>query len=332
MRFVITIFSTFVLGLNVYAQDFISLGAVHKDSSIILSWASECNVTRGFINIEDTTQTTTEGTTTSNRAFFGSPSAILGYPSSNMNALSLGDSGYATLSFDHLIFDGPGPDFVVFENGFQLGSDQYFLELAYVEVSSDGENFVRFPARSDNQSNAQIGGFGGMTIGSSDNLAGAFPTNYGTPFDLEDLADSTRVDIENIAFVRIVDAVGVINGDHTQFDNEGNIINDPWPTPFWSGGFDLTGVGLINQTLGIGLEEFEASAFDVFPNPVKVGSILNLDFEVTSIKVIHSNGLTTTIVNETGDFEIPSNLSPGLYTIQVVENERTYQNRLMVQR
>ena len=53
----------------------------------------------------------------------------------------LGDGGSITMTFDNAIRDGEGFDFAVFENSF----DEKFLELAYVEVSSDGVNFVRFP-------------------------------------------------------------------------------------------------------------------------------------------------------------------------------------------
>ncbi|MCL4720590.1 MAG: PEP-CTERM sorting domain-containing protein, partial [Gammaproteobacteria bacterium] len=56
--------------------------------------------------------------------------------------VSLGNGGSITLGFAVPIADGPGPDFLVFENSFSDG----FLELAWVEVSSDGSNFFRFPA------------------------------------------------------------------------------------------------------------------------------------------------------------------------------------------
>ena len=50
------------------------------------------------------------------------------------DAVSLGRGGAITLGFDAPIRDGLGFDFAVFENSF---SDA-FLELAYVEVSSNG--------------------------------------------------------------------------------------------------------------------------------------------------------------------------------------------------
>ena len=56
--------------------------------------------------------------------------------------MPLGDDGSLVLTFPAPIADGAGPDFAVFENAFSTE----FLELAFVEVSSDGTNFTRFPA------------------------------------------------------------------------------------------------------------------------------------------------------------------------------------------
>lgn len=53
--------------------------------------------------------------------------------------LVLGFSGRA-------ITDGPGPDLVVFENGFQERErDAYFMDPVIVEVSADGEHWLAFP-------------------------------------------------------------------------------------------------------------------------------------------------------------------------------------------
>src|SRR5262249_8052165 len=52
--------------------------------------------------------------------------------------------GQITLSFAGGIRNQTGPDFSVFENA--LGTQNaVFAELAYVEVSSDGTHFARFP-------------------------------------------------------------------------------------------------------------------------------------------------------------------------------------------
>ncbi|MDR1146102.1 MAG: PEP-CTERM sorting domain-containing protein [Verrucomicrobiales bacterium] len=63
--------------------------------------------------------------------------------------------GSITLSFDYAITNGSGADFAVFENGFASLYDipatggvagGMFSELAYVEVSTDGIIFARFPS------------------------------------------------------------------------------------------------------------------------------------------------------------------------------------------
>lgn len=59
--------------------------------------------------------------------------------------VSLGKGGYITLAFDPPIADGPGPDFIVFENAFTYGSGQVFEEWMIVEVSQDGQDWRVFP-------------------------------------------------------------------------------------------------------------------------------------------------------------------------------------------
>lgn len=178
----------------------------------------------------------------------GSPTDALGPISSSL--VSLGDGGSITLAFDAPIANGEGFDFAVFENGFLLGAvgtPLAYLELAFVEVSSDGENFFRFPSTSLTQTDTQVGGFGPLDARDLDNLAGKYIAGYGTGFDLEDLVGvSPLLDVNNVTQVRIIDVVGSIDPAYGSYDSHGNIINDPYPTPFGSSGFDLSGVGVIN--------------------------------------------------------------------------------------
>lgn len=178
----------------------------------------------------------------------GTPAGALGSPSSGL--VSLGDGGWITLGFDAPIANGAGIDFAVFENGFLLGAvGTYlaYLELAHVEVSSDGVNFFRFPSTSLTQTNTQVGGFGGLDARDLHNLAGKYIAGYGTGFDLEDLVGvSPLLDVNNVIQVRIIDVIGSIDPAYGSYDSHGNLINDPYSTPFGSGGFDLTGVGVIN--------------------------------------------------------------------------------------
>jgi hypothetical protein len=70
---------------------------------------------------------------------------------------------------------------------------------------------------------------------------------FGTPFDLALLADTSAVHTEEvnlgaITHVRVVDIIG----DGSQLDSFDNPIYDPTPT-VGSGGFDLDGIGVINE-------------------------------------------------------------------------------------
>jgi hypothetical protein len=149
----------------------------------------------------------------------------------------LGRGGSITMTFSTGIGDGPGYDFAVFENGIS----NTFLELAYVEVSSDGVNFFRF----DNDSLTQnpVGGFGAVDPTNITGLAGKYRQGYGTPFDLDELRGiSPLLDVNNVGYVRLVDIVG----DGTYLDSAGDIIYDPYPT-IGSAGFDLDAVGALNM-------------------------------------------------------------------------------------
>ena len=209
--------------------------AIFKDSTDIIAWATFCEITRGKENIDNSL---------SILAAYGQPSDALGV--ADNTPVSLGDSGVALVSFYLGIENGVGPDFAIFENSF---SDN-FLELAFVEVSTNGIDFVRFPATSNTASSVQIGAFDLLSDASVlNNLAGKYKANYGTPFDLEELIDSTQLDLQHIRYVRIIDAIGKVTGVNASLDKNGNPINDPFPTEFPSSGFDLDAVAVLNQAM-----------------------------------------------------------------------------------
>lgn len=159
------------------------------------------------------------------------------------------DPSQITLSFSNAICNGSGADFAVFENGFiSNSSGLLFAELGYVEVSSNGIDFARFPSVSLTKS--LVGGYGCIDPTDVYNLVGkhvnAYGNSWGTPFDLDDLFDNSlvvngTVDLNNIGYMRIVDIPG--SGDYK--DSEGNPIYDAWVT-YGSGGLDLEAVGVIN--------------------------------------------------------------------------------------
>lgn len=230
--------------------------AMHKDSSAFIAWASGCTLNLGYQDISDTTL---------GYAATGTSAAALGIAGTT-GVVSLGDSGSAILTFDTPITNDVGYDFAVFENAFS----DVFLELAFVEVSSDGINYYRFPATSNTPDTAQTGSFGSTDATLINNLAGKYRALYGTPFDLQELISQPGLNVNQITHVKIIDVVGSVNDTFATYDQYGYKVNDPWPTAFASGGFDLDAVGVIHeQVVGIEENNLMATAISVYPNPVK---------------------------------------------------------------
>ena len=148
----------------------------------------------------------------------------------------LGRGGQITLTFSTPIADGPGWDFATFENSVT----DTFLELGYVEVSSDGVNFFRFENYS--QTPSEVSSFGIVDPANITGYCSKYRQGFGTPFDLSELVGIAMLDITRITHVRIVDIVG----DGTCLDSVGNPIYDPYPTN-GSAGVDLDAVGVLNQ-------------------------------------------------------------------------------------
>ncbi|RMD96240.1 MAG: cell surface protein [Deltaproteobacteria bacterium] len=166
------------------------------------------------------------------------PGIVLGPPQGagdlqgSTDVFSLGEGGTITLTFSgRRIVDGPGPDFVIFENPFNAGGDpeNRFVEAGIVSVSADGETFIPFPYRIDE----------GLPLGDPDryeNVAGVAPvwpgsdpaTIGGDPFDLADIG------LPSIRFIRITDAGATI-------DDPGNHLATA-PTA----GFDLDAVAALH--------------------------------------------------------------------------------------
>lgn len=233
--------------------------AIPANDSRIQFWASTCIFQQSWMNIADTSL---------GRVSNGTAASAIGAP--NLETLSLGDGGWAILEFPQPISNGPGPDFAVFENGFLHPTDSTlaFLELAFVEVSSDGQNFFRFPATSHIQDSIQNDSKW-IDATQINNLAGKYIQGFGTPFDLEELKDEVGLDVNHITHVRIIDVVGSLNELIGTHDANGRIINDPYPTPFPSGGFDLNAVGVLNAA-ATQIQPIEKSSSLLFyPNPVQ---------------------------------------------------------------
>ncbi|HWB64127.1 MAG TPA: T9SS type A sorting domain-containing protein [Chitinophagales bacterium] len=298
--------------------------AIPKDSSAFVEWATGCDVQRGFMNIADTAL---------GYASVGSNSSALGKAGEN-GVVSLGDGGIATLTFNYPVYNGPGFDFAVFENGFTTNdSNLAFLEFAFVEVSSDGVNFFRFPATSNIQDTTQLVQEG-IDCSLVNNLAGTYVANYGTPFDLDDLAGTSGLDVNNITHIRVIDVVGSIQNQYATYDMNGHKINDPWPTPFASCGFDLDAIGVIHANVPNGIAQVVPPGTGLFPNPVKQGQITTLKTEgAVEISVSDLNGREIMRSSFAGGLMQlnTTGLSAGLYLVNIVSAAARFNTKLIVQ-
>jgi hypothetical protein len=262
-KFALVLLSIFFYALPAQAQYAPQVGvagstAIAATNPLIQKWAKECVVQRGFMDIAQPSL-----------GYASSGSDNMGIGMVDNFVVSLGDSGRATLKFDHFIVDGPGADFAVFENGFADPNNpaDAFLELAFVEVSSDGVNYVRFAACSYTQTDTQIA-VAGMYMNATkvNNLAGKYISNYGTPFDLQELAGTAGLNTNGITHVRLVDVVGSID-NNVSLDTAGNKINDPYPTAIPTGGFDLDAVGVLHAGASTGVYVMHNTSVAVYPNP-----------------------------------------------------------------
>lgn len=293
-----------------------STAVLPTDPSIV-AWATGATVERGYINISNPSLMASG----SNFASYGVTENAIGPADGSL--VSLGDHGSAVLTFAVPITNGPGFDFAVFENG-----GPFFLELAFVEASSDGVNFFRFPAHSLTQTATQMGGFGTPQAVNLNNLAGKYGGN-GTPFDLSDIPTNPLLNKENITHIKIIDVVGNIDPQYATYDSFGNIVNESWPTPFNSCGFDLDAVGVINQSI-LGVSDFEKSNVFLYPNPASEKIFIRS--KATADVVIYdlSGRLVASQKNSGANGMDISNLTNGIYVAQITSEEKTTSLRLVI--
>jgi len=160
------------------------------------------------------------------RNIFGPPdsSARPDRPSASPEQIcSLGLGGEIIVGFKGMLLrDGPGPDFVVFENAFFSPiTSKVFAEPALVAVSRDGEQWLEFP-------------WDTLTL---EGCAGRTPTNGAAePLDPVsaggDWFDLALLGVDSVRYIRIRDLTWWLK-------------ERPWH-PFWDptlSGFDLDAVG-----------------------------------------------------------------------------------------
>lgn len=321
MKFKIAfIFNLFGIGL--FAQFPGSAGtigttAMHKDSSVFVSWGTQCKLIRGY---QDISMPSLGYTTVGDSS--------MAIAKADGSIVSLGDGGIAIVTFSAPITNGTGYDFAVFENAF----NDSFLELAFVEVSSDGTNYFRFPPTCNLPTVPQYTNDAAMDAAKINNLAGKYRALYGTPFDLQELNGIPQLNINSITHVKIIDVVGSINATYATYDKNNSVINDPWPTPFPSSGFDLDAVGVINQS-AVGIEEhYKSLGVMIYPNPssgeLRVETLEFSDGTLSIVNLIGEEIKREKLNSAHQKFDI-TELNSGVYFISIETTKGTSITKLI---
>ena len=303
------------------AQDQPGTTAMHADSSAFVAWATGCTVERGPMRIDKPEN---------GLASYGADSLAIGKPGGTYDVVSLGDGGTAILTFESPIYNGEGPDFAVFENGFAnaVNPDTWALELGFVEVSSDGVNFFRFPAVTYVQTETQLGNAGSIVPAQLHNFASKYGAFYGTPFDLDEVEDNALLDKNKVTHVRIVDVVGNIDPEYATKDSEGHIVNDPWPTAFASSGFDLDAVGVIHDIAHNDVPENAEESIAVYPNPVRDRLMVKAE-DLQSVEIYNLVGQQ--VMFSTSDIIDMGALNQGIYFVRINADGKTVTKRVVKQ-
>ncbi len=134
------------------------------------------------------------------------------------DVLTLGGGGEIAFGFGgNAIVDGPGPDFIIFENPFDIGGDPDapYAESGEVSVSDDGQTWVTFPCNTGPFPYADAGPYDAADAGPS--YAGCAgwhpvlsnPDNGISPFDPAtaggDAFDLATIGVTRARYVRIRD-------------------------------------------------------------------------------------------------------------------------------
>lgn len=154
-----------------------------------------------------------------------------GTDNGSLDVVSLGNGGTIVLSFgSNAIVDGPGVDFLVFENSFLVsGGDptSVFAEPGEVSVSDDGTTWKTFPCTATKYPYGMCAGWHPVLSSPANGISPVDPAVAGgDPFDLKDIG------LTHARFVRIRDV--------------SNETCPPQPNKVNTNGFDLDGIAIVN--------------------------------------------------------------------------------------
>jgi hypothetical protein len=157
-----------------------------------------------------------------------------GYSQGSTDVLSLGTGGSIVVAFTpNAIVDGPGVDFIVFENPFDVAGnpDALYAEPGEVSVSNDGVTWTTFPCTATTYPYGQCAGWHPVLSNPDNCLSPLDPSVAGgDPFDLHDIG------VTSATYVRIVDKA-----------NEA-CSSDP-SQDLTTNGFDLDAIAIVNAQL-----------------------------------------------------------------------------------
>lgn len=204
------------------------------------------------------------------------PANIFGIPDSNARynlpssdpyeICSIGMDGEIVVGFnDFIIVDGPGPDFIIFENAFiNPVTNKVFAEPAQVSVSYDGIIFYPFPFDSHT-----LIGCAGITPTNGQNDCFNPEISGGDKFDFADIG------IPKAKFIKIKDITNMVLSNHQH----------PFFDPILSG-FDLDAV------VGLNLIEERPLNIEQIDDKLKIKSNMN------HISVINANKHSRLLVTD----------------------------------
>jgi hypothetical protein len=158
---------------------------------------------------------------------YGGPTGVDAHHQS-LDVLSLGRGGEIAIGFGGGgIVDGDGPDFVVFENAFLVGTSDdpavVFKELGEVSVSEDGSTWTTFPCASDAYPYTGCAGWRPVLANADNGIPATDPRAGGDPFDLRD------VGLASARYVKIRDISNYGAADDAGFDLDAVAVIHPPP-------------------------------------------------------------------------------------------------------
>jgi len=150
------------------------------------------------------------------------PDVIYGEPLGNgdtsggLDVLSLGRKGSIVVGFGgNSIVDGPGPDFLVFENPFFAAGNpnDIYAELGRVSVSLDGQTWTAFTCQEDGKPPLGCAGHGPVYANADLDISAFDPSvSGGDAFDLADIG------VPEARFVKVEDLEGKGGAPSAGFD------------------------------------------------------------------------------------------------------------------